>query len=246
MHASLVLLLAAAHLATAHFGIEFPEWRADTLTDEDGPYSQYDYPCGNVPAGVGNRTDWPLNGGGVVSLDLHHAWTYVFINVGLGDNVTNFNISLTPDFYNVTGNGTFCLPDLTLPEGIGEGTNASIQVVTSGKSGSALYNVSFLPTFLVFQPAVYRPPCIASELCADIRLVANAVGPADGVCVNTTKSAVVVSQFSTTSSNTTNTTSSSGSSTSSGTSAAAGISANLAAVTGFTGMAVLLAVCMGV
>jgi hypothetical protein len=49
MHASLVLLLAAAHLATAHFGIEFPEWRADTLTDEDGPYSQYDYPCKSLP-----------------------------------------------------------------------------------------------------------------------------------------------------------------------------------------------------
>lgn len=44
MHASLVLL-AAAQLAAAHFGIEYPEWRADTLTDEDGPYSQYDYPC---------------------------------------------------------------------------------------------------------------------------------------------------------------------------------------------------------
>jgi hypothetical protein len=77
-----------------------------------------------------------------VSLDLHHAWTYVFINLGLGENVTNFNISLTPEFLNVTGNGTFCLPNLSLPGGIADGTNASIQVVTSGKSGSALYNVS--------------------------------------------------------------------------------------------------------
>lgn len=44
MQRSLVLL-AAAQLATAHFGIEFPEWRADTLADEDGPYSQWEYPC---------------------------------------------------------------------------------------------------------------------------------------------------------------------------------------------------------
>lgn len=78
-----------------------------------------------------------------MSLELHHAWTYVFINLGLGENVTNFNISLTPNFLNVTGNGTFCLPSLSLPEGIAEGTHASIQVVTGGKSGSALYNVSF-------------------------------------------------------------------------------------------------------
>jgi hypothetical protein len=40
-----IVLLAAAQLATAHFGVEYPEWRADTLTDEDGPYSQWDYPC---------------------------------------------------------------------------------------------------------------------------------------------------------------------------------------------------------
>ncbi|KAK6086182.1 Uncharacterized protein SCUP515_00542 [Seiridium cupressi] len=214
-------LLAAAQLATAHFGIEFPEWRADTLTDEDGPYSQYEYPCANVPAGIGNRTEWPLNGG-AVSLELHHAWTYVFINLGLGENVTNFNISLTPEFFNVTGNGTFCLPSLSLPVGIADGTNASIQVVTSGKSGSALYN------------------------CADITLVANAAAPASDVCVNTTQSAVVIGQSSsTTTSNTTNTTSGSGSNSSSGTSAASGIYADLVAVTGFAGMSVIFALGMG-
>lgn len=44
-----LILLAAARLATAHFGIEFPEWRADTLASEDGPYSQWEYPCKNLP-----------------------------------------------------------------------------------------------------------------------------------------------------------------------------------------------------
>jgi hypothetical protein len=50
MQLSVCALVAAAQLATAHFGIEYPEWRADTLMVEDGPYSQYDYPCELKPS----------------------------------------------------------------------------------------------------------------------------------------------------------------------------------------------------
>jgi hypothetical protein len=77
-----------------------------------------------------------------VVLDLHHPWSYVYINLGLGENVTNFNISLTPDLLNVTGKGSFCLPLLPIPTAISEGQSGTIQVVTNGQSGSALYNVS--------------------------------------------------------------------------------------------------------
>jgi hypothetical protein len=68
----------------------------------------------------------------------------VFVNLGLGDNVTNFNYTLTPQFWNETGNGTLCIPKLPLPAGltVSDGTTASLQVVTLGQSGSALYNVS--------------------------------------------------------------------------------------------------------
>lgn len=39
-----ILLFAAA--ASAHFGLKYPEWRADTLTaDEDLGYDQWAYPC---------------------------------------------------------------------------------------------------------------------------------------------------------------------------------------------------------
>jgi hypothetical protein len=79
--------------------------------------------------------------GGSISLDLHHPWTYVYVNLGLGDTVTNFNYSLTPEFVNVTGNGTYCVPNIPVPIGVADGQNASIQVVTSGETGSALYNV---------------------------------------------------------------------------------------------------------
>lgn len=77
-------------------------------------------------------------------LDLHHPWTYIFVNLGLGGNVTNFNYTLTPSFWNETGNGTLCVPDVPLPAGlaVSDGTEASLQVVTLGASGNALYNVS--------------------------------------------------------------------------------------------------------
>lgn len=92
-----------------------------------------------------NRTLWPLTGGSV-NADLHHPWTYLFINLGLGTTYPAFNLSLTRQLLNVTGNGTFCLPQLTLPAGVSvsDGQNASIQVVTVGQSGSALYNVRIL------------------------------------------------------------------------------------------------------
>ncbi|CAM1504417.1 Fc.00g020080.m01.CDS01 [Cosmosporella sp. VM-42] len=150
-----LLALAMAKIATAHFGLEFPEWRADTLSEEgEAKYSQWTYPCAGVDYGTGNVTDWPLDGG-AVKLALNHPWTYVFINLGLGENATNFNISLTPQFLNATGKGQFCVEKLELPEEVEDGTLASIQVVTNGERGSALYN------------------------CADIRFRKDAEGPSN-------------------------------------------------------------------
>lgn len=93
-----------------------------------------------------NRTLWPLAGGSL-NLDLHHPWTYIFVNLGLGTNYPSFNISLTALPLNETGNGTLCLPQVSIPSNVRvvEGQNASLQVVTVGESGSALYTVSFFP-----------------------------------------------------------------------------------------------------
>jgi hypothetical protein len=162
MIAPTVLILSALQLVSAHFEVFEPYWRASSFI---APASQYLYPC-KLPflrlgriisltsllqgAGIdqsvsaNNRTLWPLDGGSI-SLGLHHPWTYVFINLGLGSNVTTtFNISLTANLFNTTGAGTLCIPKWTLPSNLGiqEGTNASLQFVTSGASGSALYNVS--------------------------------------------------------------------------------------------------------
>lgn len=93
-----------------------------------------------VPYQANNvTTDWPT-GGGSLKLELHHAWTYVFVNLGLGTNVTNFNVSLTPQFWNVTGKGTLCVDKLAVPVNVSDGALASLQVVTVGDSGNALYN----------------------------------------------------------------------------------------------------------
>ncbi|KAF3069828.1 hypothetical protein GL218_07787 [Daldinia childiae] len=171
----ITFVLALAHKASAHFKINYPTWRSDTF-NEALNYSQWTYPCGGVPDGVGNRTEWPITDG-AVQLTLHHPWTYLFVNVGLGSSVTNFNMSFTPDLMNVTGQGGFCLPSLSVPMKVSDGTNATIQVVTSGDSGSALYN------------------------CADIVFRSSAKVPA-GVCKNDTgMSAVIVGHSSAAASN---------------------------------------------
>jgi len=138
-----ILSLAALPLAAAHYGLTYPPWRFDALSEAATArgYSEWLYPCAGVPA-TSNRTAWPVAGGSL-KLELHHDWTYLFVNLGLGANATNFNITLTPEFFNVTGSGAFCLPKLNVPEGTAkDGDVASLQVVTLGDSGSALYSVS--------------------------------------------------------------------------------------------------------
>jgi hypothetical protein len=92
-----------------------------------------------------NRSTWALDGGSI-KIEFHHPFTYVWFNLGLGAVPAAFNISLTPMPLNETGNGTICIPKFPLPAdlSVAEGDEASLQVVTVGDSGSALYNVSSL------------------------------------------------------------------------------------------------------
>ncbi|KAG0124336.1 hypothetical protein HOY82DRAFT_494079 [Tuber indicum] len=154
------LLGAAVSVSTvsAHFAVTYPYWRGDSYA------TQWTYPCGGVNQSVSdsNRTAWPLDGGSLVFTPTHdNAQTY--INLGVGNNVTRLNITLVHPF-NQTGNGTFCFPKISIPSGlgIGEGTNASIQVIQLSHNGGALYN------------------------CADITFKKDAPGPPTGMCVNST------------------------------------------------------------
>ncbi|KAL2159354.1 hypothetical protein VTH06DRAFT_2357 [Thermothelomyces fergusii] len=138
------LALAIAGLAHAHFGIEYPPMRGDTLSHKaDESWSQWINPCAGVPSNLTDRpvTPWPLTGGSL-KLDLHHPWSYIFVNLGLGSDVSNFNYTLTRPFWNETGNGTLCVPRLELPADlpVRDGSPATLQVVTVGEDGNALYN----------------------------------------------------------------------------------------------------------
>ena len=90
-----------------------------------------------------NRTAWPIEGG-AVAFTPTHPWAQTYINLGLGDGVTRFNVTLMPAF-NQTSNGTICFPHVTLPAdmmaSVKEGDLASIQIVQLSQSGGALYNV---------------------------------------------------------------------------------------------------------
>ncbi|OAP65176.1 hypothetical protein AYL99_01148 [Fonsecaea erecta] len=163
MEIFIVALLAAAKMASAHFELQYPIWRGDSFLP---PASQYIFPCANVNTTAesdANRTMWPLDGGSLV-IDFHHPWTYVAFNLGFGSDIATFNISLNPMLLNETGNGTICIPKWTLPADLGivDGMDASLQVITIGDSGTALYN------------------------CADIRFSANATTLSGDQCQNST------------------------------------------------------------
>ncbi|EON68181.1 hypothetical protein W97_07330 [Coniosporium apollinis CBS 100218] len=137
----LPVLLATAHIASAHFRLQYPFWRGDSF---EGEASQWTWPCAGVDQteSANNRTQWPLSGGSVRIFG-SHPWALTYVNLGVGNNVTSFNITLLDNF-NQTGNGTFCISQLgaaVLEElGVQEGTNATLQVIQTSHSGSALYN----------------------------------------------------------------------------------------------------------
>ncbi|CAG9989754.1 unnamed protein product [Clonostachys byssicola] len=211
------LALASAQIAAAHYGLVYPEWRADTLNaPEDSTLSQWTYPCAGADFGSGNITEWPLEGGSI-QLDLHHAWTYVFLNLGLGENTTDFNITLTHhQLMNTTGKGLLCLDDIRLPDNsnVTQGAVGTLQVVTVGDTGSALYN------------------------CADIRFTANATKAP--TCNNTVQHSFVQTGGNSSGSSGNNSTQSGNDK-----GAASVLGVNMLSVTTFAGLAVVFAMGLG-
>ncbi|KAH8723029.1 hypothetical protein GQ44DRAFT_774554 [Phaeosphaeriaceae sp. PMI808] len=174
MLSSLVALTAFAGSAVAHFQLLQPTWRGDSFKE---PANQYRYPCANVnvTTDAANRTQWPLTGGSVV-FNGSHPWAYTYVNLALGVNGSNFNITLVPGF-NQTGPGVFCFKETgraNLETGLKaagysglsdqrlSGLDATVQVIQLGERGSALYN------------------------CADIKFNATATLLADDQCKNAT------------------------------------------------------------
>lgn len=161
MQYSLAIVLAAATAAVeAHYSVTYPFWRGDSFK------TQWEYPCGGVDQSISgkNRTLWPLDGGAIAFKPGHH-WAQTQINIGLGEEVISFPTVLYAPF-NQTGNGTFCFPEVPIPEkiraNITEGTKATIQVIQIASNGAGLFN------------------------CADIEFSSKAVAPPKEVCFNST------------------------------------------------------------
>ncbi|TID20569.1 Lysophospholipase 1 [Venturia nashicola] len=124
---SSLALLALSSVASAHFRLYDPYWRGANVDQSNSST---------------NRTAWPLDGGSLLA-SFSHPWAHTYVNLGLGNEVTAFNISLVQGF-NQTGNGTFCWSktgqDVLKGLNLAEGQNASIQVIQISHSGGALYN----------------------------------------------------------------------------------------------------------
>ncbi|KAJ4333784.1 hypothetical protein N0V87_007352 [Didymella glomerata] len=105
---SILAISALAGSATAHYKLLAPAWRGDSFEE---PASQYIFPCANVneTTDIANRTQWPLTGGSV-SINGSHSSAITYVNLGLGTNVTNFNISLVENL-NQTAAGVLCLKE---------------------------------------------------------------------------------------------------------------------------------------
>ncbi|KAF1962678.1 hypothetical protein CC80DRAFT_487186 [Byssothecium circinans] len=166
-------LLALAGVASAHYRLLEPAWRGDSFTRGA---SQWIYPCANVTetpsSNASARTQWPHTGGSI-KINGSHESALTYVNLGLGTNVTNFNISLV-DHFNQTGAGVLCLKDnlrTALEQGFKasnismeqmEGLQGTVQVVQISHGGGALYN------------------------CADITFNSSAKVLADDQCQNAT------------------------------------------------------------
>ncbi|KAI8931836.1 hypothetical protein NX059_011472 [Plenodomus lindquistii] len=175
MLSSSFLTLAALALGVdAHFRLLEPTWRGSSFEE---PASQWIYPCANVneTTDMANRTLWPATGGSLI-INGSHTSALTSVNLALGSNATNFNISLV-EMFNQTGKGLFCLKETgraNLEAGLRaagysgsgdervDGLMASVQVIQLGHSGAALYN------------------------CADIMFNSTAQLLSDDQCQNTT------------------------------------------------------------
>ncbi|KAG0136706.1 hypothetical protein HOY82DRAFT_549647 [Tuber indicum] len=165
----LVALLATVGLATAHFELQYPPWRGNTLKDD----MQWRYPCGGIPVTT-NRTKWPLKGGDISIVpgwNAGHPSAFFYVNMGFGSTPPNMTNVMQPIFQ-MTGPsrdpypGSFCLRDVSLPvnASVKAGDNATIQVIQVALHGASLYN------------------------CADITFVEPGEEDKmpDGMCVNST------------------------------------------------------------
>ncbi len=131
---TLVSLATLTQSVMGHFSILVPGSRG---SNHD---TQTEGPCGGKTEVVLPRIDFNPKGT-PIGLKNGHTQVYGEINLCLSDNCTtqdNFNITIWNEWEQL-GAGNYCIPDVTLPSGLAEGTNGTIQVVYLADDGY-LYN----------------------------------------------------------------------------------------------------------
>ncbi|KAK7935479.1 hypothetical protein PG985_000974 [Apiospora marii] len=142
---SAILFLATLQLSAAHCSIAYPASRADTLAENTTTTS---HPSGfrgrmsNLLTHIVEKAPAPhtVPLAGQTSQSREGPWSWVSTTNGHTSSST-LGLSTSASAFHVTGRGTYCIPSLPLPVQSRDGDNAIIQVVTSGKFGSALYNL---------------------------------------------------------------------------------------------------------
>ncbi|KAF8895051.1 hypothetical protein CPB84DRAFT_1656090, partial [Gymnopilus junonius] len=154
------LLAALAGIVSAHFQLQFPPPR--------GVFVEVDEPkfCDNYLTPAPNRSLFPLSGGFFTLNSEHPSWTAGVLVSTLPDPTSFQNFSQVNTFFQVQGEGAFCIPlDLKSSNetGLTSGQNVTLQIVFSGGDGQ-LYQ------------------------CADVTLSDNFTIPSSVACTNATSS----------------------------------------------------------
>ncbi|KAH7324576.1 hypothetical protein B0I35DRAFT_449504 [Stachybotrys elegans] len=132
--------------------ITLPGWRGQTLiTNATFPNGmQSAAPCGGIGL-TQNMSAWPIDGPGAIAIQpgwfAGNMQTEFFINIGFGEDPETFDVPLVAPFrvYGPSNRpfpGTFCLPDIFLPDGKRprDGDYATIQVIQVHQTGNAAHN----------------------------------------------------------------------------------------------------------
>jgi len=186
-----LLLLACAAVTSAHFVINYPPDRGNSYN------TQFQYPCGGLHS-TGNRSAWPVNGGAVSIVPLH-PFAFTTINLAIGTtiqettDVNRWNHIMKATFNQTGGNGTFCVPKLSIPYAllplVQDGVNATIQIVQLVASGQALYNCADI-YFSATEAARFAQPDVWNAYCFNSSgMSANLLANADTL-VNYTQLAI--------------------------------------------------------
>lgn len=155
---ALFFLPLLAHIANAHFTIEYPGSRGF----EEEKHGEW--PCGSFNEPSSTRASFPLTGG-PLQITSSHTRQLLQVLMAVGNNPgENFNYVVVPTFQQ-TAPKEFCFGDVTIPriEGVNltEGSNATLQVISGGGEGG-LYAVSSI-TRLIYSWSIR----IYSSTCAN-------------------------------------------------------------------------------